>query len=183
MPSPCSPAPAATCASYTPTVIGAGPLSQLVEVLTQLRGGDCHDPQHYVVTLRLGQPARIEAWDDIGLRQLQGLVGGLVDRVPLHRHIDLWIHDEGRLRAYPRWNVDIVDGYHLHQIAESAVLAAHDGQGRTLGFPLDMARSILRTASRWARPCLTEEPQPEPEHCLPGPAVAVPCYNCPTPSP
>ncbi len=103
-----------------------------------------------IIACRVGQPAQVEEIAS-GLEAMQAFVGGYVTCLQLegtmYDGIDLWCHDEGLFVCQPN---RLVRGTCSEQpIYGDFFIAAHDGEGDTIGLTEKQAEKWLAIAWRW----------------------------------
>jgi hypothetical protein len=61
-----------------------------------------------IIVVEPGKQPDVREVEELDLDTMQGIVGGLIQRVPLTESVDLWFNEEGRLRHLP-FNRDVTD--------------------------------------------------------------------------
>ncbi len=90
---------------------------------------------------------------DDSLGQLQRAVGGWIERVEIPAFTreridcDCFVNEEGLFNPDPVLNIAVTE-MAGRGIVGDAVLAMHDGDGRTLGIPEPLARMLAKFAKR-----------------------------------
>jgi hypothetical protein len=84
-----------------------------------------------VIVARVGQAPVVKDMDDT-LEGMQAIVGGYVEMIMISETVDMYFHEEGRLRGFPlnRYVMD-VHGNNW-DILGDLFLASHDDQGETI---------------------------------------------------
>ena len=106
----------------------------------------------YVLKISRHGDIRREAFNPAdSLKQLQRAVGGFIERVEIpaftreRLDCDCWVNEEGLFDPDPVLNIAVTE-MAGRGIVGDAVLAMHDGEGRTLGIPEPLARVLAKYA-------------------------------------
>jgi len=102
---------------------------------------------------RHGEIRREAFKPDESLAQLQRAVGGWIERVEIPAFTregldcDCFVNEEGLFNPDPVLNIAVTE-MAGRGIVGDAVLAMHDGEGRTLGIPEPLARVLAKFAKK-----------------------------------
>ena len=120
-----------------------------------------NDNKIRVIVCRVGEAPKVEFIED-GLKPMQDIVGGYIERVALDgepvsgRGVDLWLNEEGLIiglppnrlaRQIPLYRGDL-------PLMGNFFIAAHNSMGDTLGLTEDECAEWMERVNDWPLPLI-----------------------------
>jgi hypothetical protein len=106
-----------------------------------------------VVVGRVGQPPVVEMIDN-GLKPMQAIVGGYIERVVLDERFDLWCDEEFLIKNYQP-NRLVTVGANRLPIHGDFFIARYDRHGNTLGLTEKQAAEMISRVNEWPQAILS----------------------------
>lgn len=86
--------------------------------------------------------------ESFGFRDMQDVVGGLLEHVSVSDTVDMWINDEGKLLGLPTNLFLAYNGRIYDSVQGDILFSSHDDEGETIGLSKDDEKVVMGMYNR-----------------------------------